>query len=462
MDNLWILTEERPKVSVLVDIIELYCKDFNDEIIFCDNPKIEPIYFNDHFTFVYLLNGVKLKTVELIYIESVSGESSFFDFLVVKQKERPIENYLGDNLLMAIEETKTSDKESRNTGVYQRASKFVYLDIFTTRVKKYMLYNDELDIQEDTEPSDTSKFGTNMLLTQKVKIVGKETDVWFEEYTSIDDLIAFKNSMKKPPASNTPITITKFTDRIELTGLISKPADKGNMAHDPNIGAISCICKTLRDLGWDKKILLKRHGIQQFYIDRLINPNKFLSICKHLQIQIDGIVLNDLPYPTNYWYYERTSEKIASILLHIESENNGIIGIYQNHAGCERGYFKAHSNQFIVLPKKDRMNNILSIPDLILLNEKKKEIYIIEGKQYNTLAQGVIDIENYGSIIEEFIKPNYHGYAISRWITIFGGNLRRLPHESVMLCILSDGSIIVNKNAPTDVKEIFKSNGYFL
>ncbi len=39
---------------------------------------------------------------------------------------------------MAIEETKTSDDESRNTGVYQRGSKFVYITPYYQNVKLYV------------------------------------------------------------------------------------------------------------------------------------------------------------------------------------------------------------------------------------------------------------------------------------------------------------------------------------
>jgi len=38
--------------------------------------------------------------------------------------------------LYAIEETKTDDSESRNTGVYQRSSKFVYVEFYYPGVKK--------------------------------------------------------------------------------------------------------------------------------------------------------------------------------------------------------------------------------------------------------------------------------------------------------------------------------------
>ena len=130
MDNLWILTEERPKLSVIKQIIDLYVKDFGGEYSKNEVLKIIPEIDNGIFKFIYDVTGITLRNIKNIYILTVSGSSSFFDFLVFKQQNKP-ESGSTDNLLMAIEETKTSDDESRNTGVYQRASKFVFMLILT-------------------------------------------------------------------------------------------------------------------------------------------------------------------------------------------------------------------------------------------------------------------------------------------------------------------------------------------
>jgi hypothetical protein len=455
MENLWILTEERPKVSVLLKIIELYCDDFGDSIEENTTPTITPIVKDGFFSFSYCLVGIKLKNISNIFILTVSGESSFFDFLIVKQVEKPEGNYCGPNVLMAIEETKTSDDESRNTGVYQRASKFAFIDIFFKNIKKYMLYNDELIVRQNKKPSATSVFGTNMLLTQDVKIVGKDISSWFSSFNSINDLIKLKSQMRLPPAGNVPITITMNVNVIVVTGRLEKPIGSGNIAHDPNIGAISCISKTIRDLGWKNGILLRNHGVSQSYINSLKTGNKFLSICKLLSIEMEGISIPDFELPTDYWHYEKSSEKIASIFLHIVAENFGLKAIYQNHAGCERGYFKTQNNPFVVLPKKDSQGELLFIPDLILLSEATKEILIIEGKQLKTLANGISELNNYGSITNEFIIKNYPKHTISKWLTIFGGNLSNIPHPSVLLYISEDGNIVINENAPLVIRNAF-------
>ena len=135
MSNLWILTEERPKNDVLQTIIGRFLND--RKVGFFANPlRIVPVLNNNQtFTFCYKVLGIDTPYIDNIYIKTVSGHSSFVDFLVYFQENEPKPN---DIPIYAIEETKTDDSESRNTGVYQRCSKFVYIDYFYPNVKKKM------------------------------------------------------------------------------------------------------------------------------------------------------------------------------------------------------------------------------------------------------------------------------------------------------------------------------------
>ena len=91
MDNLWLLTEERPKPSVILQIIKLYCEDFGDTAYQQGEVKIRPIIVNGFFKFVYVVEGIKVLNAENIFIKTVSGNSSFLDFLLFKQKNEPCE-----------------------------------------------------------------------------------------------------------------------------------------------------------------------------------------------------------------------------------------------------------------------------------------------------------------------------------------------------------------------------------
>lgn len=460
MDNLWLLTEERPKPSVILQIIEIYCNDFNDRITFHSEIKIKPHIEKGIFKFLYEVEGLKVNNAHKILIKTVSGSSSFLDFLVFKQEAAPAEGKTNDNLIMAIEETKTSDDDSRNTGVYQRGSKFVYITPYYDSIKLYMLYNEELEAREEKMPSNTSIFGTNILLTLGVTIVGKNTSKWFKPFKTVDELIKFKAGMRQPPAGNVPITITKYDDRIEISGRLAKPADAGNINHDPNIGALSMISKCIRTLGWNKDIVITMHGVTQEYVNKTKGKNKFLYICNILGLKLDGIIMpKKVELPELYWHYEMSSEKMTSILLHILGIYNGMYTVYENHAGCERGYFRTKAGKLVALPKKDKHGINLYLPDVVLYDDISHIILLVEGKKLSTLANGIEEIQYYDSIENEYIKPEYKEAKILRYVSIFGGEENKRLHKDVLIYMNLSGKIFINPNAPECVKSMFIKAG---
>ena len=201
MKNLWILTEERPKKAVLKTIFEYFAKDqkcgfFGSEL------RILPILDENRcFSFVYEVIGFRCSKIDKVYIKTVSGNSSFTDFLVFYQEAQP---RVEDIPIYAIEETKTDDKESRNTGVYQRCSKFVYIHYYYPQTKKIMLYN--LQVAQKQTPTETYIFGTRLLMTLGVEILGKKLDYdIFKPFQNIDEVIRFKNNMGRPSKGNVPI-----------------------------------------------------------------------------------------------------------------------------------------------------------------------------------------------------------------------------------------------------------------
>lgn len=459
IDNIWILTEERPKNHVIQKILELYASDFNDTVTF-DSISIEPIIQSGKFTFTYVIKNVSVGKAENVFLKTVSGSSSFFDFLLFRQPNAPIEGSSSETPLMAIEETKTGDDESRNTGVSQRGSKFVFIEEFYPSTKTYMLYNEEHARDDDKRPSATSIFGTNILLTLGATIVGKDISKWFKPFTSIDELISFKQNMRRPPAGNVPIEITKYDDRIEISGRLAKPSNAGNIGHDPNIGGLSMISKCLRVLGWDKDIVITLHGVSQNYVNRTHGKNKFLYICDRLNIRLDGLNMpSSTSLPEQYWHYEKSSEKVASILLHMVCSKYGMSCVYENHAGCERGYFWTKDQREITLPKKDRHNNNLLLPDVVLFDEPTNQVLLVEGKKLSTMQNGINEIQGYDSIEEDYINKFYPNCAVLRCVSIFGGNKRGQLHSDVLIYVNLSGEIFINPNAPLCVKEAFRKEG---
>ena len=175
--------------------------------------------------------------VQLLYLIILSTYSSFMDYMLVAQEEAPANHSL-ENIVFLLEETKTSDAESRNTGIGQCASKFTYASYYCPDPPKYMLYNEEATSDKDRTPTDTNIFGTNMLLAQEVRFIGK-TMTPFCAFATIDELIAFKKQMRLPNKTNVPILINKIDNKtITVSRRLSNPKGKGNIGHDPSIGTL--------------------------------------------------------------------------------------------------------------------------------------------------------------------------------------------------------------------------------
>ena len=108
-----------------------------------------------------------------------------------------------------------------------------------------MLY--ALQVEQKEEPTESYIFGTKLLLTLGVEILGKKLDPQlFTPFTSVQEVINLKAQMRRPPSENTPILITQKHNHIEISGRLFK---NNSLAHDPNIGALSAIAATLRHLG---------------------------------------------------------------------------------------------------------------------------------------------------------------------------------------------------------------------
>lgn len=446
--NLWILTEERPKKEVLKMIFEYFAKDQNCGF-FGDSIRIIPILNpNKTFAFTYEVIGFKCAKVDRIYIKTVSGSSSFTDFLIFYQDKQPV---VTDTPLYAIEETKTDDKESRNTGVYQRCSKFVFIQNFYPKTKLIMLY--ALQVGQKATPTETYIFGTRMLLTLGVEILGKVLDPKiFKPFTSIDELIKAKAAMRKAPAGNVPISITKIGDNlIQVSGRLFK---SGGLSHDPNIGALSIICAVLRTLGWKGRIVITMHGLEQKHVG---STNKFIQIANVLGIELCGLTVPHATLPMDYWHYETQGEKLGTIFIHLCVENfTSGFSIFENHAGCEKGYFVTPKGDHIALEKySDRdaykagdKDKIVFIPDLVLLDIDETEVITIEGKKYVNKQKGIDELNNYDSFDDMYLKVHYPEYKIVRTVVLYGSNNEKVGEIEVGFLLNEKGKLVLGIQAP--------------
>lgn len=453
--NIWLLTEERPKKEVLVTIFQKFVKDCGFTC-FINPIQIHPILENSTFTFTYQVKGFDCNKIDKVFIKTVSGNSSFTDFLVFYQKNEPKQ---GDTPIYAIEETKTDDKESRNTGVYQRCSKFVFIKNYYPNVKMIMLYN--LQVEQKEKPTETYIFGTRLLLTLGVEILGKKLDeTVFVPFQNIDEMIDSKAKMRKAPAGNVPILLTKSRNKIEISGRLFK---NGGLSHDPNIGALSIICAVLRKLGWDKKLEIVQHGLVQQQVGK---ANKFVQIANQLDISLQNLEMPEAEMNVNYWKYETESEKLGTIFIHLVVENfTQGYSVFENHAGCEKGYFIPKEGDAIPLAKyKDREKykagdkaQIIHIPDLILIDIRRSEVINIEGKKYKFRSQGIAELANYDFIEQNYIKKHYPKLNIFRTVVLYGSTEQQLVEIEIGFLLNKNGELILGIKAPKLFQEAIKN-----
>ncbi len=447
LKKLWILTEERPKKEVIFSIVEKLATDRHLTVSSTDQIQILPIIKNGCFTFIYQVHGIACESVNDIFIKSVSGGSSFVDFLVFYQDEPPSPS---DQPLYAIEETKTDDKESRNTGVYQRCSKFVFIHFYYPHIKKIMLYN--LKVEQKAVPTDTYIFGTRMLITFGVEILGKQlTPNIFKPFGTLEELIAFKSGMRRPPSGNVPILIQKKADQITVSGRLIK---SGGLAHDPNIGALTLICQCIRNFGWEKEIIITKHGLAQKNVGR---DNKFIQIANQLDIKLEGLSVPEAELPEAYWKYETETEKLSTIFIHLVAEGfTNAQAIFENHAGCEKGYFQTPKGEYLALEKYENRDlykagdtsKRVSIPDLILFDRDRNEIINIEGKTFQNRRKGVEQLENYDFIENAYIRKHYNPRRIIRTVVTYGSRNIEITEPEIGFMLNRDGIPVLGKNAP--------------
>ena len=449
MKNLWILTEERPKKQSLEIILDYFAKHMSiaykgGDLWICPLLNSEKC-----FDFTYEIKGFNSSKIEHVYIKTISGSSSFVDYLLYYQEEQPTTQ---DTPLLAIEETKTDDSESRNTGVYQRATKFVVLNFFYPRTKCVMLYS--LHIEQKEAPTATYIFGTRMLRTLGVDIIGKKLDKeLYKPFSTIEELIATKQLMSKPKSqTNVPVEIEQYDDSISVSGRLYKD---DRLAHDPSIGTLSLICATLRKLGWNKDIVITKHGLSQKHV---VGNNKFLQIADRLHLSLQGLTLSPCNLPDSYWHYEIKGEKLGTIFIHTIVENlTSGFSVFDNHAGCEKSYFSRPDGVDIPLVKYvDRdlykagnKYKRLSIPDLVLIDIDTKESITIEGKTYENRFKGIEELKLYDDFERLYLNEYYPLHSHKRTVVLYGSEKEKILEIEIGFMLNKNGKLVLGVQAPT-------------
>lgn len=205
------------------------------------------------------------------------------------------------------------------------------------------------------------------------------------------------------------------------------------------------------------------HGLKQNHIGK---TNKFVQIANQLGISLEYLTLPQTTLPEEYWHYETKGEKLGTIFIHLVVENftNGY-SIFENHAGCEKGYFITKNREHLSLAKyADRekykagdKNQIIFIPDLVLLDVADTEVITIEGKKYEFRQNGINELNNYNSFDELYLKPYYPEFKIVRTVVLYGSQNEKIAEIQVGFLLNEKGKMVLGINAPKLFKKAIEN-----
>jgi hypothetical protein len=139
--------------------------------------------------------------------------------------------------------------------------------------------------------------------------------------------------------------------------------------------------------------------------------------------------------------------------------------IFENHAGCEKGYFITKEGKPIPLEKySDKTaykagdkSKIISIPDLILIDLGRNEIINAEGKKYQFRQNGIDELKGFVDIEKNYIEKYYPKFKITRTVILYGSKEEKIIEIEVGFLLNENGSLILGIKAPELFKEAIKN-----
>lgn len=392
----------------------------------------------------YLLSGVQVngEPVELAIVQS---GGSFVDYLVYLQDSEE------DNLPLASEEpvigievTKTSDKESGNSSVGQRATKFT---LWPYAAPTALVYETSAAGWNEERTSGNTR-QTRALLNLVPSISIRQND---GTYTTVEnELKAYENVEEVLAAWAPPKKLSKSRQDTYMVRRDENNIDlycriyQTDKYSDPGIGMTALITSSLRKLGYEGNITLHGHTYPK---NVMSGDGKQINVLINNDVQLDGVTFDNTKKKTKNTDYFRpatTPEKLGTIYSQIEASHKGQATIYSNHGGAERSSLIATDGSRMTVPKKNGENKI-GIPDLVLTHEK--EVLLIEGKKYETsydAVEQIVGLDQFQDFAEK--KAGYSSHTFDKGIALYGGTKEDTLHKDVIknlyLWVRTDGTIL--------------------
>jgi hypothetical protein len=379
-----ILTEEAPSQDeikfIITDVLSIEPPQINI------SPVLNDIRFNGEWE-------IKLNESTTIVIKLFKGESSCVDYLVFEGQVDDTTN-AGDALCI-LESTKTTDKSSRNTAVNQRITKFMVYDRLypTSQARRIMFYNEEWKSDDLTA---TGMFGLTLMKSLNIEayhVNHNRAERLYDKYAvnvfhTIAELMNAKNEIKEK-TGNVSVKINNQDNDYYISCKLDKgtSTSSGKISHDPNVGLLCGLINFIHAKNKQAKITIQRHNISQQYFDK--SPkSKFWYAINGIPIGFEHITNIKVPsLPTKYFTLEnKCTEKLATILCS-QVISKEYTCIFSNHSGCALSNIKTRDKDIIVERTMPR-------PDILFYNDRKKVLFIIEGKIEKDINLGVSQLKD--------------------------------------------------------------------
>lgn len=436
----WIYGEEKPNSDSIKTSIEYIYNDMGLYHIFSKKEFRAIKTAADE----YRIEGILCEEFADIRYKIVRGETSFPDSIHFFQVEKPT---IKDTPAYICEDTKNDFGESGNM-TDQRSEKFALAKATWPTAKCAYVVNTKPDGKQ--KPSGSHKRAMKRMRTNGHKSIVSSFDK--DGYTLLE--VGNYKTVQELCDEDKRLTITDTGD-INLDIPLWKSKNPKTIS-DPSVGVTCSVVETLSTLGFKRTLWIKNHHLDTSMFD---GKNKLSRILKHFvddnfQIHVEGYgyIKGEKYTGENYFsFIEDTNEKVASIALEniFESLHDWEI-IFDNHAGCSKGYFNANGKYVQVnkqVPKVGEKKPVdLGLPDLVVINHKLKKILVIEGESKNNIKKGYKQIKQ--QKFKNFCawtRGYYRGYLIECHLCVYG----TLSYKDKILYSLdSENKEVLNWDAP--------------
>jgi hypothetical protein len=389
-----ICTEENPQVNEIEFILKHIGCPYKVT-------KIIPCVTNDNWNGTFIVETDPSITVIIILVK---GSGSFVDYIVYDHLN-PDETSVP---ILLMESTKTSDIESRNTSINQRFTKFAVVKQRFPTTDLVMYYN---TIQ--TGKTATNHFGKKLLKSYGVKaydVTGKDLLKDIVPFTSVDDLIKEKNSIKEKKG-NVSVKITQLEHTYTIQAKLSKGKNT-TICHDPNIGFITGIASVIHVMDKEASFIVTNHCVDLATLNKPTSKFWYANSLYSLTLEGCSISTKGIVSPIQYWSKDTKSVKASTVIYQLYMEKYNWTTIYHNHNSSARSYFTDQHGKEHQVPKD------ITIPHVVMVHTETKQIQVCEGKIMK-------DLTNFLT----YLKLHYDGYSVELGRCLYGESVKEFGVE---------------------------------